>query len=651
MNADELEIFAVLEELEQSCVQRNPRTIRVESHPVNSIIDEQFIEIFSVIDQHQDWIRPFEIKFSTPDGRSDKAIIRNSNGLKTDSQALGDALSNSEDTGRAEINSRLSVAFENGTVREAILPLRELLNTNNEFYINFTLKKEAIVQILLEEAELEENSFSPYLWGTQEDLSDWTGSESTETVVDRLFEYDSPPFHIFVDSTESSQSDYLGFYSASKFTQNDKSRIIGQTHAYEREYESVKSLLKDENVHHEIIPPTVFNAETVREVFNREFVFSTFSLLSEQTTLSGDDLDVSIKTNRNVVEGSYELPIDFDTEDCTTLYELVTEIVGSSQSSVISHWRQSIATYCNGFDEIPDEYRQIVHYYDFLQKESAKEELEQIQETIEEVFQLTRTIGEAFSEASESLSSELQRVTVAVLGAIVTNFVLILRYSDFPVLFPFSVVAVSGILIFYFPLVQERINRAEEMMAGRSGDFSMYLEELRSHVGNRVLKLEEILNQRDAYKMTAARTLRGSRRFLQRVYLLLVATLAIVTIYAAFLTIDLPPSVSKPLTTIGVPLKISDQVATIQITRTVASVPAIWILWKMLSHRLSTSSTDPSERFEVDDMDTGHRSYFDAHPYLLYGLLAIIIISAIVEPVWVGYSTAKSTWEIVIIYL
>ncbi|MBX0325188.1 hypothetical protein EGH21_19365 [Halomicroarcula sp. F13] len=660
---EELSILEYIQEAYLEDATWAPETVTVNNQPVSELSRSEFESLVEQIDSRPRWFRSFQLAIpaSSP-YETETQVLTLQNGVGFEQGGVTEMLSESDEDS-ADWAGRISNHFSDGEHREGVELIFEALGISDidELEISITVNKSHIVEDFCDENSVGVSDADVQLWTSKETLGQWIERSSVEHIIDRQFNDSSTPYHYFLENEGVEESRFLGFVSAHSL-ENGRTDFLPVScqENYRREQEILSSVFEDTKFSSPPVSPLVFDNPVIRGMYQSVFVFAATACLASDYSLSRDSFEAETKTDRHHTRSEFDFnepsDVSFDDQPLNDLYSLLEQVLHGDGPSSLNHWHQAVATHCSSFTEIPLKRREIVHYCGFLQEEAAKQELEQLQNTVEEAFELTRTVANSLSEASQSLTSDLQKVIITLLAAIVTNFVLILRYSDLHVLAPFSVAAIAAILIFYFPIIQNEIDETQSVMENRTGDFIIYLSEIRSHVGTRVFDLEKIEGQYKVHLRTAFNSLQNARQTTSRIYLLLVLIWAIIIFYGLLIIADNTfIGLQNSLSDLGLQTSTNQGQGTIKITILVSTVPAIWLLYKLISYHYSSegkflscsltpveSPNDPEINFpQIEDESTSMdevdidffenatpRHYFDFCPLLLTILFISIIAIA-----------------------
>ncbi|MCU4973960.1 hypothetical protein OB955_14595 [Halobacteria archaeon AArc-m2/3/4] len=560
---------------------------------------------------------------------------------------------------------RISDCFSEGNYQDGVDLIYEAFDISNENELLFSIvvKKTNIIGDLFDENNLESGGSSPQFWTSKKTLNQWIDKNNAESIINSQFNSTITPYHCFLDDCGIIESEYMGFISVQSLLNNSAVHSPTDCQAnYRNEHEVLTEIFDETDFNPPTISPLVFDNPILREIYRPIFISAAISCLATSHSIDGNHFEAETKTDRHHAASQLNLgDLGTDTmeeNNFPELYELLEEVLHPDGPSSLTHWHRSVATHCSSFTEIPKKHREINHYYGFLREENAKKELDQLQNTIEEAFELTRTVATSLSEASQSLTSDLQKIIITLLAAIVTNFVLILRYSDLSILAPFSISAIAGILIFYFPVIQNEIEETQAVMENRTGDFIVYLSEIRSHVGTRVFDLDKIEDQHEIHLRTAYKSLENAKHTTSKIYHIMVFIWAIIIFYSLIVITEWNPAgLTAFLSSLDIQTTSIENVGAIKLTLISSAIPSLWLLYKLRNHfKISeadfwprslgaspsaddTEITFPEIRKESvkpDEVnidlfeDITPRHYFEYCPILLVILLTFISLAGII---------------------
>jgi hypothetical protein len=507
-------------------------------------------------------------------------LIYYENEPKLDTDSLVSALKSSVES-PIEYANEVQQNLEESKYQDVVNSIVNGISDDDTLELTLNIDKSNI--LLEENFDCEFNSsMEVQFWINENTLRRWVDSITVEKVIREQFTSDSIPYHVFLEY-DHKMSDHLGLFSKESLL--DGYTVTSAT--CNKNNKNTNDVMVDlfSDIDSEIPPisPLLFDENNLREIYSGCFLTFSMQYLSDECDINNNNLSVKTITDRHHISKEYDLEADSSLsssdEDLSAIYSIIENIHNKESLISLSHWRHAVATQCSSFDDVSSNVDKITHYAGFLQEESAKEELEQLQSTVQQVSELTRTIANSVSETAQKLSSDLQNIVIALLAAIVTNFVLILRYSDFYVLAPFSVASISGILIFYFPAVQNRIDNAQEIMENRTNDFILYFSEIRANVGNSVFELDKIIEQHESHLETAAQTIAKAQVTIGKVYILLIF-LWFTVIFYGHLVVDgiSDSSIFFFLSNFGVQTSVSAGSDLISLTVILSIFPAGWIL-------------------------------------------------------------------------
>jgi hypothetical protein len=178
-----------------------------------------------------------------------------------------------------------------------------------------------------------------------------------------------------------------------------------------------------------------------------------------------------------------------------------------------------------------EEVTDIRNSYQFIESEVIEKNFDELSDAVRDTNAFMTEITSQVSDTTTALSDEIQRLVFALLGAIIANLFLILRWSNFDTVIPFSLFVVSAILLFYFPLIDRRIEELEEMKSKGKEDYETY-KDLISDFTGQAFDFADLEDRKDEYLSYADERLKWSRRKIRQIHAVLLLTGLIFVLFA-----------------------------------------------------------------------------------------------------------------------
>lgn len=288
-----------------------------------------------------------------------------------------------------------------------------------------------------------------------------------------------------------------------------------------------------------IISPSLFaDSESLRQLFDDVFLYSMFAVFSDRVVVDGTEFRFSAEYGPHTID---EEPVDikeiasnFTTHELNELAELYQDFSRrEDRPKFVEFWRQSMLQNCDSVTELVEEIDDIRKSYEFIEGEVIEQNFDELSDAIRDTNAFMTEITGQVSETTTALSDEIQRLVFALLGAIIANLFLILRWSNFDTVIPFSLFVISAILVFYFPLIDRRIEELDEMKSKGKKDYETY-EEVISDFTGQAFKFDELELRKTDYMEYADERLQWSRRKLRQLHGILLVTGLIFVVLANF---------------------------------------------------------------------------------------------------------------------
>lgn len=178
---------------------------------------------------------------------------------------------------------------------------------------------------------------------------------------------------------------------------------------------------------------------------------------------------------------------------------------------------------CDQFRDIIQQVPDIRKSYQFIEREVIEKNFDELSDAVRDTNTFMTEITSQVSDTTTALSDEIQRLVFALLGAIIANLFLILRWGKFDQVIPFSLFVVSAILLFYFPLIDQRIEELEKMKSKGVEDYETYKNLISEFTGYAV-DFDDLEERKVDYISYADERLKWSRRKIRQIHSFLLAT-------------------------------------------------------------------------------------------------------------------------------
>jgi hypothetical protein len=162
----------------------------------------------------------------------------------------------------------------------------------------------------------------------------------------------------------------------------------------------------------------------------------------------------------------------------------------STEPSFRGLWQRALAeTIAGRQDGIDDELEklelivenrnEITETLERLERQVIKEDFEGLSDALDETQALMADITSRLSDAATESSRRIQGLGFTLLGAIIANIFLVLRWSENRLVIPFTIFVTILILTFYLPLIQGQIDDLDRVIRESENDFILYRDRIR----------------------------------------------------------------------------------------------------------------------------------------------------------------------------
>ncbi|ACM58736.1 hypothetical protein Hlac_3202 [Halorubrum lacusprofundi ATCC 49239] len=182
---------------------------------------------------------------------------------------------------------------------------------------------------------------------------------------------------------------------------------------------------------------------------------------------------------------------------------------------------------------LPEVVEDIKSSYQDLQVSAVEENFEALSDVLEDTQTLMAGLTERLSSAANETSQDIQRLTFTLLGAIVANIFLVLRWSDRDLVPPFSIFVLIVIVGFYLPLIQGRIEDLNDTITEVKNDYEFYEKHIR-RFNKDLFRFGDLEDRKSAYVGLAETQRQRAQIQLRRVFYALLIVWCGLAIWSGF---------------------------------------------------------------------------------------------------------------------
>lgn len=439
-------------------------------------------------------------------------------------------LSQFTDVDGPDYEDTISSHLEGGRESQAIDVICDLLievDEQEDATIDFPLilDKSQIIEVTLNNGYVDVSDFSglnPQFWYHLDSLKTWLEEHHFTQYSSRIFEAEGMSVVFYfedIDPEVQGTSTLPVLRISEEFDISE-----GDIGIYKQAVDLVNSNTTFQSGA-PIIPPSLFvESEDLQLIFREAFLYSIYSVFSDQVSASGPSFNFLINRGPSSIATSLDISEEansLDADDFSKLSDLYRSYSRREDREVfVGFWRRSVAQHCDEISEIPNQIEAIKEHYRFIEAETVEGKFDDLSDAIRDTHAFMTDITSQVSETTRGLSDEIQRMVFTLLGAILANLFLVLRWGNIDMVVPFSLFVISVMLVFYFPLVDRRIEELDEMKSKSEEDYETY-DGLITGFSGEAFDFQELENRKDDYMEYADQRIAWSKTNLRRIHLVL----------------------------------------------------------------------------------------------------------------------------------
>lgn len=487
-------------------IAEGPTSIDVDTE-ITEFDDEEIASILDVANSHPSHFTDFEINLQVPDV-AEQPVIRLSGGLqKIDRgyEILRDYLEDED----AEVHrwERLtSELLADGNVMDLAEYLTEWCrHWSIRFHIDCLLDKSQI-GTELHDRVAPDLPLALSIWSQRQHMKRWIESHRADyqRIIDTFFPDDQLPVFVFLDDDTWLAEEVLRFYSINQFFDINSDVLERIVHRYLDQMGRDRKLV-EAGPDIPIISPSLFISPEHRSLFDTVFLYSIFAAVAEQVQRTANFVEFRIATKRDTISDRFTdeefatLAGDHEAEMLTDLYSLYERFIEKgTRETYRKLWHRSVTDECGSLTGLAGQADDIIRTYEFLEEEAIETNFQDLSDAIQDAHTFTADVTNTVSERTTGLTSEIQKVVLTLLGAVFANVFLVLRWSNVDMVLPFSIFVIAGILGFYFPTIQTRVDELDDIIQESNSDFEVYSETIQEF-SDHLFDFSRFEERRDSY--------------------------------------------------------------------------------------------------------------------------------------------------------
>lgn len=253
-------------------------------------------------------------------------------------------------------------------------------------------------------------------------------------------------------------------------------------------------------------------------------IFGVFSSAVESTdgliefTVTSEPTTFAKQVNPHDVSHDYDSAY---INGLVSAYEIYAE--HEDKAAFRDFWRLAIANTCDDLLDLPDNVDKVRDYYEDLQVDAIEENFDDLSDAVQQIHSFMTGLTNRVSDAATQLSRQIQTLLFTLIGTIIANLFLVLRWNNVTYVPPFSLFIAAVLVGFYFPLTQDRIQDLSKLRQEVEKDYEMNEVEIR-RFSEQIFDFEELEGRKNSYIEIAKEKERWAQNRLDLTFRLLMVT-------------------------------------------------------------------------------------------------------------------------------
>lgn len=329
------------------------------------------------------------------------------------------------------------------------------------------------------------SGYNPIFWLNPARFSSWLATSDVVGTISSIYSGDGAPIFLFGSDVEQ-MADGIVLSSIDEFDQLTVDVLEDCKSRYINLHQNAREITQWRDTLIPVHPKQVFPLYDHSEIDETGplLIFAILGIFSKEVeqTNGGVQFTYTLNPEYKPLIALNELSSDFQPEDIDDLVDLYQEFEPNEDDSAFRDlWQRAIATECGGqpITTIPRNAGDIRDRFEQFRATAVSENFDDLSDVLDDTQSLMADITSRLSDAANDVSRQIQGLTFTLLGAIVANVFLVLRWGSKDLVPPFSIFILLIIVGFYIPLVQGRIEDLDDTLEEISNDFEFYQSQIR----------------------------------------------------------------------------------------------------------------------------------------------------------------------------
>lgn len=497
---------------------------------------EDLLGVIKAVHSHPSWFRDFELRCDDPTirlfGKSATGVVTHTDGFEELAE-----LDLSSDPDRAEdgFNRYRDQDFDEATGFIHSLVTKLHSSDGKSVTLKGILDKPTIeAELVSTFPSVLQNEMNVCLWPTPSALDRWVNEHQIKDVVDAFFRFDKLPIFVFETPVSSV------IESSIVIALEDIEELEGVDLADSQDHyeEAMQRARKGTTWHGDLSPVPPAAIIPVRETissFRSVLVYSIFGVFSSAVESKNGLVKFTITSEPKTFEKQvdlHEVSRQFDSSDVNALVSAYGNYEEHEDKAPFRNfWRLAIANTCDDLVNLPDQIDGVRTYYEDLLVDAVEENFDDLSDAVQQIHSFMTGLTNRVSDAATELSRQIQTLLFTLIGTIVANLFLVLRWNNVTFVPPFSLFIVAVLIGFYFPLIQDRIEDLSKLRKQVEEDYEMYEGEIR-RFSEEIFNFEELAGRKNSYINLAKKKEQWAQDRLELTFRLLIVTWTFLAIWS-----------------------------------------------------------------------------------------------------------------------
>lgn len=327
--------------------------------------------------------------------------------------------------------------------------------------------------------------YNPVFWLSIERFNVWLSNTECREVTESVFNSDGIPIFLFNQNVDQ-VAEAIIISSLSEFQEMSVDTIESARDQYIQTNKQSRKITQWQGNLIPIHPEQIFPLHNLQDISNSEplLLLSIFGAFAKKVKGHDGEFEFTYTLNPEYSPTANldNVAGDLTSSEMDLLLNMYSEFKpNEDDSSFRDLWQRAISDECNPdpIEAIARNATSVQEVFKEYRSAAVSENFDDLSDVLDDTQSIMASITTRLSDAANDVSRQIQGLTFTLLGAVIANIFLVLRWGSKDLVPPFSIFVLTIIVGFYLPLVQGRIDDLDNTIEEINNDYNFYQKQIR----------------------------------------------------------------------------------------------------------------------------------------------------------------------------